>query len=125
MRTSNANVVRRRLLARRREVLSRYRHLVEIAEEERGTPEIELVDDATRRWDVAVLATLCDADLLALADIEHALLRLELGEYGVCGDCHEAIDPQRLAALPEASRCIGCANRLERAGHHHDIRWGV
>jgi RNA polymerase-binding transcription factor DksA len=112
MREPSAKVVRRRLVARRREVLSRYEHLGALVDE-------EPVDDAARRWDAAVLAKLADADLLALADIEHALLRLERSDYGRCCDCHEAIDPDRLAAVPEASRCIACAHGVERAAGHH------
>lgn len=30
-----------------------------------------------------------------------------------CCDCSEAIPPRRLAAHPEASRCIECARRFE------------
>ena len=44
-------------------------------------------------------------------DIERALGRLASGDYGRCAACGEPIDPARLAALPTASLCIGCASR--------------
>lgn len=43
-----------------------------------------------------------------LAEIEQALLRIELGVYGQCEECGGAIGRQRLRAMPEARRCIAC-----------------
>src|ERR1700694_4509201 len=36
-----------------------------------------------------------------LADVEHALHRLDDGSYGTCEACGRAIDDTRLAAVPE------------------------
>jgi RNA polymerase-binding transcription factor DksA len=44
-----------------------------------------------------------------LAQLEHALARLEDGTYGRCEVCGEPVSEERLAALPAAARCIGCA----------------
>jgi RNA polymerase-binding transcription factor DksA len=33
---------------------------------------------------------------------------------GFCRDCGEPIDPERLAALADAVRCIDCQTRCER-----------
>ena len=46
-----------------------------------------------------------------LADIDAALLRLTKLEYGRCERCGEAINEERLAALPTARLCISCARR--------------
>lgn len=35
--------------------------------------------------------------------------QLELGQHVVCAICGRAIDLERVAALPTASRCVGCA----------------
>jgi RNA polymerase-binding transcription factor len=43
-----------------------------------------------------------------------ALRRLHEGHYGVCERCGEAIEPARLAALPEATTCRSCQEILER-----------
>jgi len=40
-----------------------------------------------------------------------ALARIADGSYGTCTACGEPIAPARLAALPFATRCIGCAER--------------
>ena len=37
-----------------------------------------------------------------------ALARLEEGEYGLCVDCDDPIDPKRLAALPWTDCCVAC-----------------
>jgi len=41
-----------------------------------------------------------------LADVEHALRRLEDGTYGTCEACGRPIDEARLEALPAARFCL-------------------
>ena len=43
-----------------------------------------------------------------LTQIEEAMRRLELGSYGKCVQCGEAIDPERLEVLPYAALCFYC-----------------
>jgi len=45
----------------------------------------------------------------ALAEVEHALEKLELGTYGTCEKCGRPISPARLEAMPAVNRCIECA----------------
>jgi DnaK suppressor protein len=45
-----------------------------------------------------------------LERLEAALQRIEEGTYGVCETCGQAIEPERLAALPIATLCIACAH---------------
>ena len=54
-----------------------------------------------------------------LADVEHALRRLDDGTYGTCEACGKVIDDARLEALPAARFCLedqGLAEREARAG---------
>jgi RNA polymerase-binding transcription factor DksA len=44
-----------------------------------------------------------------LADLDHALARLEAGRYSECEGCGYQISPERLAALPAGRTCIECA----------------
>jgi RNA polymerase-binding transcription factor DksA len=46
-----------------------------------------------------------------LKELETALQRMEEGTYGVCEACGQAIEPERLAALPIATVCIACARQ--------------
>jgi DnaK suppressor protein len=48
-----------------------------------------------------------------LNSVQVARERLEQGKYGICIDCGEEIEPQRLEAVPEAIRCIKDQNRYE------------
>jgi DnaK suppressor protein len=48
-----------------------------------------------------------------LAQVQDALARFDDGTYGVCEGCHQAIDPARLEALPYATLCLRCQQRLE------------
>lgn len=43
-------------------------------------------------------------------EIELALERDSLGEYGTCERCGTEIDPERLRILPHTRRCVRCAN---------------
>jgi RNA polymerase-binding transcription factor DksA len=49
-----------------------------------------------------------------LADVEHALARVSEGTYGRCETCGRPIPAGRLEALPAATTCVGCAERLRR-----------
>jgi RNA polymerase-binding transcription factor DksA len=55
-----------------------------------------------------VAAALRTAAELVLAEIDAALQRIELGSYGVCQRCNEAIPRDRLEVLPMASLCMPC-----------------
>jgi DnaK suppressor protein len=46
-----------------------------------------------------------------LAELDAARERLAAGTYGTCERCGRPIAAERLAARPEARRCIACAAR--------------
>jgi sigma-B regulation protein RsbU (phosphoserine phosphatase) len=56
-----------------------------------------------------------------LAEVDAALARLDDGTYGLCGACHEQIDPSRLLVDPLARFCIECLNPEEQAELQHDL----
>lgn len=49
-----------------------------------------------------------------LAALESALQRIENHEYGHCAQCGEEINLKRLEIDLAATRCISCANKLEK-----------
>lgn len=49
------------------------------------------------------------------AAVVAALARVEDGSYGRCVDCGRPLAPERLAARPEAARCLEDQSRLEAA----------
>lgn len=42
-----------------------------------------------------------------------ALARIDAGDYGLCTECGEPIDPRRLEFDPTVDLCIGCARNAE------------
>lgn len=46
--------------------------------------------------------------------VDQALQRLDDGTYGQCTNCGQQIAPGRLKAMPQASLCIECQERMER-----------
>ncbi|MEV0648679.1 TraR/DksA C4-type zinc finger protein [Phytomonospora sp. NPDC050363] len=46
--------------------------------------------------------------------VEHALERLEAGNYGMCERCGKPIPAARLAAFPSATLCVDCKQLEER-----------
>jgi RNA polymerase-binding transcription factor DksA len=47
------------------------------------------------------------------AQMEEALQRQREGTYGICEECGQPIDPERLRARPESLLCIDCQRRQE------------
>jgi len=43
-----------------------------------------------------------------LIQIKKALARIKLGKYGLCEECSQMIDTDRLMIMPEATVCIRC-----------------
>ena len=46
-----------------------------------------------------------------LRSLEAALQKLARGSYAICEICGKPIDPERLAILPETTRCVDCARK--------------
>lgn len=123
------------MVQKRKIDVTKYREAL-LAERERLTSQIRRIDDRTSgrdRLDSQVSAEDFDepggdaaSDTLersksiaigeslreTLAQVEHAMLKLEKGTYGVCDSCEKAIPKGRLDFLPYASMCADCRKRL-------------
>jgi DnaK suppressor protein len=72
-----------------------------------------MADDATEAFEQAKdLALRNNAEQL-LAQVTDALNHFDVGTYGICEQCREEIDPARLKALPYATHCLRCQQRLD------------
>ncbi len=49
-----------------------------------------------------------DRHVQEIRDIDAALMRIAVGNYGECCDCKEPIAIERLEAYPTATRCVVC-----------------
>lgn len=116
MREMNAETAKTELQRRRRVILETARRAAAELDALRAAerdPEFE--EGAQTEHEAFTLARLGEAQRRELLHIDAAMARLEAGEYGVCRDCDQDIDPRRLAALPYAVLCTECATRSERA----------
>lgn len=50
-----------------------------------------------------------------LETVEGALASIAAGTYGLCSSCGRKIDPARLKALPQATLCLKCKERIEES----------
>ncbi len=54
-----------------------------------------------------------DRQVNEIRQIEAALMRMADGTYGVCVDCGNTIDIERLQNIPSAARCTRCQSQHE------------
>jgi DnaK suppressor protein len=50
--------------------------------------------------------------------VDRALERIRRGDFGACDDCEGAIGLKRLQAVPWATYCIECQERVEQGQRH-------
>jgi len=58
--------------------------------------------------------SIIDMHINDLRDVEAALRRIHVGAFGVCIDCDDEVDLERLQAFPTAKRCLMCQENYER-----------
>ncbi len=71
-------------------------------------------DIASETFDREKDLTLLDSIEGELADVEHALQRLDQGTYGTCEACGKSIPDDRLEALPATRFCLDDQTVAER-----------
>ncbi|GAB3607867.1 TraR/DksA C4-type zinc finger protein [Conyzicola nivalis] len=49
-----------------------------------------------------------------LEQIEHAIVRLDEGDFGTCATCGNTIPFARLEARPYSTQCVACASKARR-----------
>lgn len=100
---------RKLLLAKRTELLAPLRSKLDIfAGPGSGAPE----DMAPVFHDQFVALQLNRVGYHNLKLVDAALQRIESHDYGVCLSCGESISPKRLEAIPWATCCVPCQERL-------------
>jgi DnaK suppressor protein len=91
------------------EELEQLQTSVPTSEERReGSPFGKREEEATETLELEKRLALENRIRQELAGIEHALQKFEGGTYGLCDNCGQPIDPERLEALPQASLCLNC-----------------
>jgi RNA polymerase-binding transcription factor DksA len=73
-----------------------------------GSPFGKREEEATESFELEKRLALEQQLRDHLAEVEHALRKLDEGTYGLCDGCGQPIAPDRLEALPQASLCVNC-----------------
>ena len=68
-------------------------------------------EQAQERENDEVVDAIGNETAQSIRDIQAALNRIEDGTYGQCEACGEDIGQGRLEAVPEATRCVNCAEQ--------------
>ncbi len=67
-------------------------------------------EQAQERENDEVVDAIGNETAQTIRDLALAIERIEEGSYGLCEVCGEDIAPGRLEAIPEATRCVNCAD---------------
>jgi DnaK suppressor protein len=77
---------------------------------------MEAGDDRRMRSDLADSSLrLGTVSTEQMHEIDDALLRMEVGEYGICEECGNAIEIERLELVPAARLCVDDARDADRS----------
>lgn len=49
-----------------------------------------------------------------IIQMRKALARVKIGQYGICEECSQMIDTDRLVIFPEATFCVKCEGKREK-----------
>jgi DnaK suppressor protein len=104
---------RKKLLAKREELL---RNIARTEEEGRAAdddPTVDLADKAANSYTKEFLFGQTNHDRVTLQLIDEALERIRENQFGLCANCQEEMQQKRLEAVPWARHCITCQEKHE------------
>jgi sigma-B regulation protein RsbU (phosphoserine phosphatase) len=81
----------------------------------------QLEDRKQRLQQAITLAPKNGALASLLREVDCALERMDKGTYGICEECHEGIERDRLMANPLVRYCLDHLNEIQRAALQRDL----
>ena len=110
---SKFDEIQQQLLAKRQELLQRVSDIQKDLCNEDNPIEKDFEEQAVQMENEEVLSALDAEGRATLLKIDHALRRIEAGNYDVCSMCDTRIPIERLRAMPYTEFCIDCAAEAE------------
>lgn len=110
----NFDEIRRMLEQQRDEILATNEEI--IASGKMGTDGTnfpDMSDQATAEQDQNLNIRMRSREQKLLVKIEETLERIAAGDYGICQECEEPIQYERLKARPVTTLCIDCKTEQE------------
>jgi len=105
---------RKKLLARREELLKGIARTEEEGRTADEDPTVDLADKAANSYTKEFLFGQTNNDRTILQLVGEALERMKGNSYGLCVHCHEEVQQKRLEAVPWARHCITCQEKQEQ-----------
>lgn len=105
--------LRNMLLDKRNTIIDRVHNLAAAWQdlEERA---IELEEEAQKASIAKPYDQLGENGKMEIEQIDLALTKMTIGDYGICESCGDDISPRRLQAIPWARLCVECAREYEK-----------
>lgn len=114
MTRSEKNARKKKLLEAKNQIIRKIGQTVSESKEVETDVAQDLADKAESSYTKEFLLSLTDTERKQLLQIDDALRSLEKGTYGLCLNCGQPISRKRLEALPWATYCIDCQQKLEQ-----------
>ncbi|MEK6707038.1 MAG: TraR/DksA family transcriptional regulator [Bdellovibrionota bacterium] len=112
LRKEKISSLRKELLSRQAALCNVIRQrTAEMIEDESAFPDA--VDLAAAETDRSMNAHMDNRERVILMQLNEALRRIDLGTFGECEQCGEAISEARIKAFPFTTLCIDCKAELE------------
>ena len=110
---NNFEEIRKQLVAMRQELLLRVSEIQKDLRNENNPIEKDFEEQAVQMENEEVLNALDAENRATLLKIDHALQRIDAGNYGICAMCDTPIPIERLRAMPYTELCVDCAAEAE------------
>ncbi|HXX20672.1 MAG TPA: TraR/DksA family transcriptional regulator [Candidatus Acidoferrum sp.] len=105
---------KKKLLARREELLRDIARNQQEGREADEDPTVDLADKAANSYTKEFLFGQTHSDRALLQLVDDALGRIKDGSFGECISCHEELQQKRLEAVPWTRYCISCQEKKEK-----------
>src|SRR6195256_6776638 len=105
---------KKKLLARREELLKTIARTEEEGRQADDDPTVDLADKAANSYTKEFLFGQTNTDRSMLALIDEALRRIKEKKFGTCTECQEELQLKRLEAVPWARHCVTCQEKHEQ-----------
>ena len=105
--------IRQQLVVMRQELLQRVSEIQKDLRNENNPIEKDFEEQAVQMENEEVLSALDVEGRATLLKIDHALQRIEAGNYDICTMCDTRIPIERLHAMPYTELCVDCAAEAE------------
>jgi len=108
------NEYKRRLTEKKRDVTEAYNKNTTYGRltDDEGTQD--LADKASSSYTKEFLYSLSNTDREILQQVDAALQHIRTGTYGTCHECGDELNRKRLEAVPWASYCVKCQEKIEQ-----------